>query len=881
MNRVNGYPPIANPSTYRCLVVADFNALNFSGYLANEEDAPPVHPLDAPFGQVVPLLSDFSLSPWPARPDFLVVWTRPEQMAPSFQRWLDHQPGSPDQVLAEVEQFAGLLLNAASHARWVFVPNWVMDAALRGAGLTDWLPGSGAAQMLARMNLHLADKLAGCANVFLFETQRWINQAGAGAFSDKLWYQGKIPFANLVFQAAAKDMKAALQGLGGQARKLLVVDLDDTLWGGVVGDVGLEDLKLGGHDAIGEAFADFQMALKSLSQRGVVLGIVSKNEEAVALGAIREHQEMRLKVEDFAGWRINWKDKANNLVDLAAELNLGLQSVVFIDDNPAERDRVREALPEVLVPEWPDNPMLFKRALLSLRCFDTPVVSAEDRQRAQAYAVERQRTEMKRHVGSTEDWLRSLHMMVRVEKLSAGNLPRAAQLLNKTNQMNLATRRLSEAELTAWAGVPGQSVWVFRVSDKLGDSGLTGLASLQMDGDSARVVDFVLSCRVMGRKIEEAMAQWLVMQARQAGARELVAEYLPTPKNKPCQEFWLRSGFQAQDGRIFRWHTGVKYALPDCLQLVADPAASTGSTSRVVLAPGQGTQLEGCATMKTIEEFITLTGDASPLHTDFDYARRSAYGGILVHGMVPVLFLSALDLVQQPGRRAVFRKISANFNQPIFPGDPLVLSARVHEYIPEVREASIEFQVSHRLTGRELTTGLATFVLEKISNDTSYFTAPGSGGPLMVCDPVKGEALEFDQIERGAEKSFGFQVNQASLRAYHEMLRGSLPDFDSDFDTWRWRCDVASLLTAALISTFVGQCIPGSHGTCRNFDLTFHQPLRQNRPYRFTGKVAFKSPSTSSVISQIAVDEPGVSGGLSLAAGKIHAGVTAPKASSP
>ena len=196
-------------------------------------------------------------------------------------------------------------------------------------------------------------------------------------------------------------------------------------------------LRLGGHDAAGEAFVAFQRALKALQRRGVVLAIVSKNEESVALEAIDRHAEMALRREDFVGWRINWSDKAANIADLAASVNVGLQSVVFVDDNPHERARVRAALPEVLVPDWPEDPTQFVRALTALRCFDTAAVTAR---RPRPHGDVRRRTAARRRCapsGSLDEWLRDLEMVVRVEPLHAGNLARATQLLNKTNQMNL------------------------------------------------------------------------------------------------------------------------------------------------------------------------------------------------------------------------------------------------------------------------------------------------------------------------------------------------------------------------------------------------------------------------------------------------------------
>jgi FkbH-like protein len=242
--------------------------------------------------------------------------------------------------------------------------------------------------------------------------------------------------------------------------KLLVLDLDGTLWGGTVGDDGWRNLRVGGHDPIGEAYRDFQAALLALSKRGALLGIVSKNDEHIALEALYSHPEMILRAECFAGWRINWEDKARNIVDLAEELNLGLDSGVFIDDNPVERDRIRHALPAVLVPEWPASPASYCLALAAMDCFDAPVVSVEDRHRTVMYMAERERKQSLEEAPGLEQWLAGLGLTMDVELLSETNLPRAVQLLNKTNQLNLSTRRLSAREFLAWAEHPDhQRYW--------------------------------------------------------------------------------------------------------------------------------------------------------------------------------------------------------------------------------------------------------------------------------------------------------------------------------------------------------------------------------------------------------------------------------------
>ncbi|MFN7138418.1 MAG: HAD-IIIC family phosphatase [Limisphaerales bacterium] len=555
----------------RCLVISDFNTSNFAAYLENDEQSPLVEVLDAPFGQVIPLLTNLEASEWAAQPDFTIIWTQPERVILGFQSILEHKAIPLAEILAEVEAFAELILAAAQKTRCVFIPNWILDPNNRGSGMANFRGEMGIRSVLMQMNLRLIEKLQTASNVFVLDSMPWLVKAGSAAFAPKLWYQAKVPLHNTVFQEAVQDIKAGLVGFFGGARKLIVLDLDETLWGGIVGDVGWENLRLGGHDPVGEAFVDFQRELKALTNRGLVLGIVSKNDESVALTAIKQHPEMVLKIDQFAGWRINWQDKAANIIELAAELNLGLQSVVFIDDNPVERGRVREALPEVFVPEWPETPMLYRQALLGLRCFDTPSLSKEDAVRTDAYVAERKRTDLKKQAGSLDEWLLGLNIEVVVEPVTPQNLSRTVQLLNKTNQMNLSTRRLSEAELQQWLSVPGNVFGTFRVSDKYGDSGLTGIASLTIEGTKARVVDYILSCRVMGRRVEETLVHWLVTQARCAGVNELSAEYLPTAKNKPCLEFFQRSGL-AQEGNTFRWAMQNDYALPQCVRLITSPA---------------------------------------------------------------------------------------------------------------------------------------------------------------------------------------------------------------------------------------------------------------------------------------------------------------------
>lgn len=562
---------------YKGVTISDFNADTFNAYLRNDSATPGLDIAGTEFGQVIQTLLDENHSAWQHQPDFAVVWTRPEGVIESFNRVLDFEQISNESLLSEVDQYTDLLIGMSKRVDYVFVPTWVVPHYYRGWGLLDMQIGI--RHSLMHMNARLMENLKGANNIYLLDAERWLVTAGKQAFNPKLWYMAKVAYGNPVFKEAVRDIKAAFTAIGGGAKKLIVLDLDDVLWGGVVGDDGWENLVLGGHSAVGESFVHFQKTLKSLTKRGILLGIVSKNTESVALEAITKHPEMVLRLDSFVGWRINWQDKAQNVADLVAELNLGLQSVVFIDDNPIERARVREALPEVFVPEWTQDKLLYQQSLLELTCFDSTKLSQEDSERTQMYLTERKRSQLKNSVGSIEDWLESLEIQVDIQPLDEANLARTVQLLNKTNQMNLTTRRLSEKELLAWVGEPHNMLWTFRVKDKFGDQGLTGIASIELNNGKAYVTDYILSCRVMGRKIEETLVATLVEYARKYKADEVIALYKPTAKNQPCLDFWKQSGFtyHEKDNR-FTWDTAKAYAFPSQITVTTKESAINHKT---------------------------------------------------------------------------------------------------------------------------------------------------------------------------------------------------------------------------------------------------------------------------------------------------------------
>jgi FkbH-like protein len=549
------------PVSLRLLIAADFNAANL-GLLFGKSVAPGVTPVSLPFGNVYQGL----LAPPDA--DAAFVWTRPEAVVPSFATVLAHEPVSMAQILDEVDAFADLIIGARRAVNVLLVSSWVLPWYQRGLGILDLKSPGGVSRTLLAMNARLVERLADERDIFVLNAQRWAQSAGPRGDSPAGWYMAKMPYGPDTLKAAVADVMSALRAMRGDARKLIVVDLDDTLWGGIVGDAGWEGLALGGHDPVGEAHQDFQRALKALASRGVLLAIASKNDEAVALEAIREHPEMLLRERDFGAWRINWQDKASNIAAIAEELNLGLQHVVFLDDNPAERGRVRESLPEVLVPEWPKDPQQYVTALETLGCFDTPAITAEDRARGAMYVAERDRQAARRSLPTVAEWLAALELRLDVEPLRPATLSRATQLLNKTNQMNLSGRRLTESELDAWTSTPGHALWTVSVADRFGDAGLTGLIGVRVEGTRAILEDFVLSCRVFGRQVEEVMLHVAARHATAAGATALEAVLVPTAKNKPTREFFAeRSGMTQVADNTFRSDHVTAIPLPSHVTL--------------------------------------------------------------------------------------------------------------------------------------------------------------------------------------------------------------------------------------------------------------------------------------------------------------------------
>jgi FkbH-like protein len=558
------------PIIRRVLLVGDTTLDPLARMLERSSELPSVKVFAAPYGQIYQILLNPAHPAWAEKPDFLVVWTAPHLSLPSVDNLLRFAFTSAaaeyEAALAEVDQFADAVLQAASRVGLVCVPTWVLPAHERWIQTLGWRQGLGPAYLVAKANLRLAERFASQQNIVLLDSQFWQASLGRPAYDLRMYAVAKILYSSAFLEKAAREIKSILRGSLGQTRKVIVCDLDNTLWGGVVGDDGPENLKLGAPDPVGECYQAFQSALKGLRSRGILLTIASKNDERLALSVIDEHPAMILRKDDFVAWKVNWDDKAANIAQIAEELNLGLDSFVFLDDSPQERDRVRQALPEVYVPDMPTSPSEYGPFLTALSCFETPALEREDLERTQMYQAEKNRNGVRNLNGDLDGWLRSLQIQVRAAPLRRETLPRAAQLLNKTNQFNLSLRRLDEKSLWEWSQEPSHSAYTFHVSDRFGDFGLVGLATLSLSGSEAQIVDFVMSCRVMGKQVEEALLGYTVARAQAAGVARVLAAPVDGPRNGPAKQFF---GGKLSGGGLAPLNPG-KVAVPSQISLRED-----------------------------------------------------------------------------------------------------------------------------------------------------------------------------------------------------------------------------------------------------------------------------------------------------------------------
>ncbi len=378
-------------------------------------------------------------------------------------------------------------------------------------------------------------------------------------FDERFWDMAKSFCALEQLPAVAKNIVDIVLSTRGRVVKCVVLDLDNTLWGGIIGDDGLDGIILNAHGD-GEAYHRLQLFLKELLRRGILLAVASKNEMSNALLPFEKHPEMVLKRGDITAFLADWNDKATNIRKIREMLNIGFDSMVFLDDNPFERDLVRGVLPDVIVPELPEDPAEYVRAICELNLFETTSFSAEDVQRAQLYRTEAERRDAQAAFADAADFLRSLDMRIVVARFDSFHLPRIAQLIQRSNQFNLTTRRHSEAECEAMLHGSNVIPWYVKLSDRMGDHGLIGIVVLEPDRDTLRIRDWLMSCRVLARGVEQYVMNRVVEEAIRLGLSSIAGEYIRSAKNGMVQDFYGQFGFTKAAGDENRTHWTLKVA---------------------------------------------------------------------------------------------------------------------------------------------------------------------------------------------------------------------------------------------------------------------------------------------------------------------------------
>lgn len=402
-----------------------------------------------------------------------------------------------------------------------------------------------------KLNFELMNLAQQFPNLFICDIAGLQNKLGRDMmFATNVYVSTEMVLSVDALPYVASRVMDIVCAIKGQFKKCLILDLDNTVWGGVVGDDGLEGIQLGHGLGIGKAFTEFQMWVKKLKQRGIIICVASKNNEDTAKEPFEKHPDMILKLDDIAVFQANWETKVDNIRSIQSILNIGFDSMVFLDDNPFERNIVRENIPGITVPELPEDPGNYLEYLYSLNLFETASYSNADKDRTKQYQVEARRVSLSKAFTNEADFLKSLNMISTVSGFTKFNTPRVAQLSQRSNQFNLRTIRYTEADITAMAENPDIIDLSFTLEDKFGDNGLIAVIIMKKwDEESLFVDTWFMSCRVLKRGMENFTLNTMVGRAKTAGYKKIIGEYLPTPKNKMVENHYTSLGFSRIEGK--------------------------------------------------------------------------------------------------------------------------------------------------------------------------------------------------------------------------------------------------------------------------------------------------------------------------------------------
>ena len=416
-------------------------------------------------------------------------------------------------------------------------------------------------------NKKLKEKILDINSVYVFDFFKFVIKYGEkNVFNYQNYLFGDIKISLDYIPFLANELIPYVISFLGLTKKCIVVDLDNTLWGGVVGEDGFDGIRLGPQPP-GNAFIEFQKYLKALSQRGILLAINSRNNYDDAMQVIQKHPSMILKESDFSCIKINWNNKASNMDEISKELNIGLDSFVFFDDDPVNRELIKESMPEITTPDLPHDPSLYSEVIQSLHDFSTFQITSEDTKRGQMYLEQKLRSESQNSTHDISQFLKTLKLEVEIKKTNSFTIPRISQLTLKTNQFNLTTKRYQENEIQKFSEDENILINCAQIKDKFGDNGITGVFIVEKTNSVEWFLNtFLLSCRVMGREVEKAMLYHIIKEAKKNNIKKLKAKFIPTLKNKPIEDFLSNSQFNKEND-IWVYDLEKPFNMPEFIKL--------------------------------------------------------------------------------------------------------------------------------------------------------------------------------------------------------------------------------------------------------------------------------------------------------------------------
>lgn len=494
---------------------------------------------EAEYNQIERLSFDPNSELYNFNPDFVIVFQSTHKLLLKYSKSSpDKRDSVADDRLSFIDSLCNLGLNKIIYFNYPEIDDSIFG------NFSNKLENSFIYQV-RKLNFELMNLSQRYKNLFICDILSLQNTLGRQAMFDSSAYiNADMVFSIEFLPYVASRIFDTVSAVMGKFKKCLILDLDNTLWGGVIGDDGLQNIQIGNGIGIGKAFSEFQLWIKKLKDRGVILAVCSKNDEIIAKEPFLHHPDMILKLDDIAVFLANWQTKVDNIKQIQSILNIGFDSIVFLDDNPFERNIVKDNIPGISVPELPTDPADYLEFLYGLNLFETASFSINDVERTKQYQQEAERTEFKKTFFDEADFLKSLGMTSEISSFTKFNIPRVAQLIQRSNQFNLRTIRYSESELEQFTENEKFECFTFTLNDKFGNNGLIAVIILEKQSTETLFIDtWLMSCRILKRGMEDFILNKIVNFAKENGFRKLIGEYIPTPKNKMVENHYLNLDF--------------------------------------------------------------------------------------------------------------------------------------------------------------------------------------------------------------------------------------------------------------------------------------------------------------------------------------------------